>query len=359
MEIRNHIYKFEVDNKETGKYIKRLRKEKGWTAEVLAEKLYCSPKTVSSWETGVRMPSLDMLVSLCNLFNVSVHSVLLPCDNCPCDYIGAHADASEGSIPDEYSFWEGTDEGISQLYIREEYLLQRMASKVFNQKDMNELFTISKFIDSNVYPTDPANLKIESIDDYEDALIKWTALRIYSARNLGGSTIEGLPDDHGYTLLHMNYLFRRLYGLNDFTKTLKAINIIEKSIILTTCIICKKIRTTKFAEDLYNAGALFIKGSCKHIPSDIQELLNKEPDYLNEYHDEKDFYVEVESIISPGSFARTINEDMYNYNNIMNYVTYVFYKQRDKKLNDILEVTSEVGYLEYLKKLEGEGQINA
>ena len=62
METRNHIYKFEIDKKETGKYIKSLRKEKGWTAEVLAEKLYCSPKTVSSWETGVRMPSLDMLV---------------------------------------------------------------------------------------------------------------------------------------------------------------------------------------------------------------------------------------------------------------------------------------------------------
>ena len=67
MEIRNHIYNFSVEPKATGKRIKELRKAKGLTAEQLAEKLYRSTKAISSWETGVRFPSIDNLVDLANI----------------------------------------------------------------------------------------------------------------------------------------------------------------------------------------------------------------------------------------------------------------------------------------------------
>lgn len=359
MEIRNHIYKFEVDNKETGKYIKRLRKEKGWTAEVLAEKLYCSPKTVSSWETGVRMPSLDMLVYLSELFGVSVHSLMLPLDNCPYGYIGPHSDASIGAIPKKYIFSEGSDEELQKLFVREEYLLQRMAAGVFNQKDRNELYTISKFIDSNIYPTDPAKIKTIQTDQYEDVLAKWVSLRIYEASGWREKADKTPLEHQGYTLYKLLFLFMRLYGLNNLSKTLKSINIIEKSILLTTCILCKKIRCSTFAADIYNSGGLFIKGAFDKIPSDIQELLNKEPDYLNEYHDEKDFYVEEESNLIPGNSSWRIKDEMHNYNLIMNYVIYLFYKSREEKINNILEESLGENYDSYLKKLEEEGQINA
>ena len=85
MEIRNKIYNFSVDSKATGRRIKELRKAKGLTAEKLADELFCSVKTVSSWETGARFPSLDALVDLANYFDVTVHSLMLPQDNCEVD----------------------------------------------------------------------------------------------------------------------------------------------------------------------------------------------------------------------------------------------------------------------------------
>ena len=361
MEIRNHIYKFEVDNKETGKYIKRLRKEKGWTAEELAEKIYCSPKTISSWETGVRMPSLDMLVCLSELFRVSVHSILLPLDNCSCDYIGAFYDASIGCVPEEYNIAkEGTDDSIARLYIREEYLLQRICAKVFNQKDRNELITISNFIDSSMYPSDPIELEIKPSDTYDDLLIKWVSLRIKNARKVIVKDEKSYPTYKGYTLFKLDFLFRRLYGLHDLSKTLKAINIIEKSILLTTCLMCKNIRMSKFAEDIYNAGGMFIKDVFNNFPSEIQGILDDEPEYSNEYREEKEFYIIEKEKISPvTSCSFMLNKDMQNYCMIMNYVMYVFYKNKDKKLCEILKKSSVENYREYVLELEREGQINA
>ena len=357
METRNHIYKFDVDNKETGKYIKTLRKEKGWTAEVLAEKLYCSPKTVSSWETGVRMPSLDMLVHLSELFEVSVHSLLLPYDNCPCDYIGSYDDFSNGLAPKEYNIsQEGTDEGGARLYEREEYLLQRMAAGVFNQKDRNELKIISQCIDTSIYPVDPKDLEVEQIESYEDAIVKWTALRIEKTRRELDIFDVDIPEYRRHTLFKLGSIFRRLYAREDLSKTLKSINIIEKSILLTTCILCEKIRLSKFAEDIYNSGGLFIKKSFENIPDEIQDILNKELDYSNEPHGQQDFYTEKKKGNGVGGSFWMLNDDMQNYDSILDYVIYLFYRQKDHKIDDILQEGSGADYREYLKNLKTEGK---
>ena len=357
METRNHIYKFDVDNKETGKYIKTLRKEKGWTAEELAEKLYCSPKTVSSWETGVRMPSLDMLVSLSELLGVSVHSLLLPYDNCSCDYIGSFDDFSRGLAPEEYNISEeGTDEGGARLYEREEYLLQRMVAGVFNQKDRNELKIISECIDTGLGPVDPKDLETKQIKSYEDAIVKWTALRIENTAKIFDIFDADLPEYRRYTLFKLGSVFRRLYASEDLNKTLKSINIIEKSILLTTCILCEKIRCSKFAEDIYNAGGLFIKKSFENIPDEIQDILNKELDYSNEPRGQQDFYTEKKKGNGEEGSFWMLNEDMRNYDSILNYVTYLFYRQKDYKIDDILQESSGADYREYLKNLKMEGK---
>lgn len=358
MKTKNHIYKFDVDNKETGKYIKKLRKEKGWTAEVLAEKLYCSPKTISSWETGARMPSLDMLVSLSELLGVSVHSLLLPHDNCPCDYIGSFDDRFIGLVP--ATFYniseEGTDEGGARLYEREEYLLQRLAAKVFNQKDRSELMLISDCIDTNIAPSDPNNLEIEQIENYEDAVVKWIALRIEDTGKTCDLFDRDLPEHRRYTLFKLGFIFRRLYACEDLNKTLKSMNIIEKSILLTACILCEKIRCSKFAEDIYNAGGLFIKKSFENIPDEIQDILNKELDYSNEPRGQQDFYTEKKNENGGEGSFWMLNEDMRNYDSILNYVIYLFYRQKDYKIDDILQESSGADYREYLKNLKTEGK---
>ena len=61
----------------TGEFIKALRKEKNLTQLELAEKLNCTDKAVSRWETGKGLPDADMLLSLSTVFNVSINEILL------------------------------------------------------------------------------------------------------------------------------------------------------------------------------------------------------------------------------------------------------------------------------------------
>ena len=65
-----------MDQKETGAFISKLRKEKGYTQRELAEILGVSDKTVSKWETGKGYPDIEQLLSLSEEFSVSVNELL-------------------------------------------------------------------------------------------------------------------------------------------------------------------------------------------------------------------------------------------------------------------------------------------
>ncbi|MFR9236402.1 MAG: helix-turn-helix domain-containing protein, partial [Eisenbergiella massiliensis] len=59
-----------MDQKKIGSFLKELRKEKGLTQEQLAELMYVSDRTVSRWETGSNLPSLDILIRISDYYNV-------------------------------------------------------------------------------------------------------------------------------------------------------------------------------------------------------------------------------------------------------------------------------------------------
>ncbi|MBQ9840435.1 MAG: helix-turn-helix transcriptional regulator [Erysipelotrichaceae bacterium] len=63
-------------NKNFGDYLYALRTEKGWTQQHLADLLGVTNKTVSKWERNEGYPSIDTLLSLSKLFNVSVDELL-------------------------------------------------------------------------------------------------------------------------------------------------------------------------------------------------------------------------------------------------------------------------------------------
>lgn len=44
---------YNIDKKQFGAFVARLRKEKGFTQKDLASRLFVSDKAVSKWETGV------------------------------------------------------------------------------------------------------------------------------------------------------------------------------------------------------------------------------------------------------------------------------------------------------------------
>ncbi|MBU7592848.1 helix-turn-helix domain-containing protein [Metabacillus halosaccharovorans] len=56
--------------------IKKIRADNNLTQELLAEKLQVSRSTISSWETGRSYPDLEMVVEICDRFNVSLDFLL-------------------------------------------------------------------------------------------------------------------------------------------------------------------------------------------------------------------------------------------------------------------------------------------
>ncbi len=56
--------------------LSKLRIQKGYSQEALAEKLYVSRQAVSKWEVGSTLPETDKLIAISNFFNVSIDYLL-------------------------------------------------------------------------------------------------------------------------------------------------------------------------------------------------------------------------------------------------------------------------------------------
>ncbi len=56
--------------------IVQIRKEKGLSQEELAETLGVSRQAVAKWESGASYPEVDKLIAICNLFQISIDSLL-------------------------------------------------------------------------------------------------------------------------------------------------------------------------------------------------------------------------------------------------------------------------------------------
>lgn len=59
-----------------GNKILNLRKEKGLTQQELADKLFVTDKTISSWESDRTEPDLEMLIKLSEILETSVGNLL-------------------------------------------------------------------------------------------------------------------------------------------------------------------------------------------------------------------------------------------------------------------------------------------
>ncbi|MGF0032660.1 helix-turn-helix domain-containing protein [Bariatricus sp. SGI.154] len=61
---------------ELGKQIKRYRKERSLSQDVLAEKVYVSRQTISNWENDKSYPDVKSLVLLSEVFDVSLDQLI-------------------------------------------------------------------------------------------------------------------------------------------------------------------------------------------------------------------------------------------------------------------------------------------
>lgn len=58
-----------------GDHIRKLREEKGWTQQVLGKKLGKKTSTISAYETNAKLPSVDCLIEMAELFDVSLDTL--------------------------------------------------------------------------------------------------------------------------------------------------------------------------------------------------------------------------------------------------------------------------------------------
>ena len=49
-----------------------LRKERGWTQTMLAEKLNIAPQSISKWECGIGYPNVTLFPVIAELFHVPI-----------------------------------------------------------------------------------------------------------------------------------------------------------------------------------------------------------------------------------------------------------------------------------------------
>ena len=65
-----------MDNEKFGKFIKKLRKEKGITQKELGEKLNITDKAISKWERGLSFPDITIINSLAETFGITSSEIL-------------------------------------------------------------------------------------------------------------------------------------------------------------------------------------------------------------------------------------------------------------------------------------------
>ena len=58
-----------------GKNIQAIRKSHGYTQEKLAEAIECSPRYIGDIEQDRSKPSYEVLVKMCNLFNIGLDEI--------------------------------------------------------------------------------------------------------------------------------------------------------------------------------------------------------------------------------------------------------------------------------------------
>ena len=65
-----------IDFKKVGNKISKYRKNNNLTQDDLAEKLFVTRQLVSKWENGNGIPSIDVLLELSKIFNVTFEDIL-------------------------------------------------------------------------------------------------------------------------------------------------------------------------------------------------------------------------------------------------------------------------------------------
>lgn len=76
-----------LDCEAIGGRIREERVRRSFTIQEVCDALSVSPQAVGKWQRGESLPSIDNLVALCTLFDVSMEGILFGEDRMPFRYV--------------------------------------------------------------------------------------------------------------------------------------------------------------------------------------------------------------------------------------------------------------------------------
>ena len=126
----------------------QLRRQKGWSQDQLAEKLYVTRQAVSRWETGETTPNTEALKLLSRLFDVSINTLLgcprkLVCQCCGMPLEDANLSREpDGTFNEEYCKWCYADGEFVYTSLEEllDFLEGHMANETWPPEQVRAYF---------------------------------------------------------------------------------------------------------------------------------------------------------------------------------------------------------------------------
>lgn len=131
-----------MDAEKTGKLIRKLRKEHKMSQDALAENLHITRQAISNWEVGKAFPDSDILLSLSELFEVSIKELLL----------------GERNIPKEVSKDDKKEENDEKYFNLSKELIEEYSNELLNSK-MQEKLNENKELE---------NIALDLVDKYNN-----------------------------------------------------------------------------------------------------------------------------------------------------------------------------------------------
>ncbi len=160
------IYKFNEDKKGFGSNLKNLMADKGYTVESFSNEIGYGENTIKKWRAGKRIPNLETLKIIANLFNITVHELYLPNSIYKYNISEDFTKVLDGRVCINTS----NNALIEELKLYSNYLFQKMLFSYLNPRDCKEMIYIYKYFSLTEYSI--AKLSIKDTNDFDEFYTK-------------------------------------------------------------------------------------------------------------------------------------------------------------------------------------------
>jgi len=159
-----NIYVFNENKKVFGDNLKLLMKENNITIDDLSYKINYDINTINKWRSGDRIPNLNTLKQLAEIFNISIHRIYLPRSFYPAKISNELLQL----IDSKDVFNIDNNRLISELKDYSNYLLQKMLFSFLNIKEKNEFKSLFRYFEISKYGTEKLELDENTFEEFYD-----------------------------------------------------------------------------------------------------------------------------------------------------------------------------------------------